>query len=86
MYTLMDILYQYAQEERMASLLNQTGSPFRPAWREAEAAQAALSEQLTGASAALFARYLDQREEAEYLERQALLRCGLSIGLELSRL
>lgn len=86
MYTLMDILYQYAQEERLASLLNQPGSPFRPAWREAEAAQAALSEQLTGASAALFARYLDQREEVEYLERLALLRCGLSIGLELSRL
>ena len=65
MPTLLDLLYQYAQEQRMGAALSAAGPDFRAACRLAEKARTEL--------------------EGLLVER-AMLRCGVSIGLELGRL
>ena len=85
MSTLIELLYQYAQEHRMAGALAAAGPDFRAACRLAERERTELETLLEGRAAGLFSRYLDHRAQAEEDERLALFRCGLSLGRELSR-
>ena len=85
MPTLIELLYQYAQEHRMAAALACAGPDFRAACRLAEQERTELETLLEGRAAGLFSRYLDHRAQADLDERLALFRCGLSLGRELSR-
>ena len=85
MSTLIELLYQYAQEHRMAGALAAAGPDFRAACRLAEQERAELEALLEGRAAELFSRCLDHQAQAEEDERLALFRCGLSLGRELSR-
>lgn len=86
MSTLIDLLYQYAQEHRMAGALAAAGPDFRTACRLAEQERTELETLLEGRAAGLFSRYLDHQARAEENERLALFQCGLSLGQELSKL
>lgn len=83
MSTLIDLLFQYAQEHRMAPLLAQAGPDFRTASRLAEGERRELEGLLEGRAAGLFSRYLDHQAQADLEERLALFRCGLTLGREL---
>ena len=90
MTTLIDLLYQYAQEHRMAAALSAAGPEFHTACRLAEQEQGELEGLLEGLlegrAAGLFSRYLDHRTQADLEEHLALFRCGLALGQELGRL
>lgn len=86
MTTLIDLLYQYAQEHRMAAALSAAGPEFHIACRLAEQEQRELEGLLEGRAAGLFSRYLDHRTQADLEEHLALFRCGLALGQELGRL
>ena len=86
MPTLLDLLYQYAQEQRMGAALSAAGPDFHAACRLAEKARTELEGLLEGREAQLLSSYLDHRDQAELEVERAMLRCGVSIGLELGRL
>lgn len=85
MSDLIDLLYQYVQEHRMAAALA-AGSDFPAASCLAEQEQTELEQLLEGNAAGLFSRYLEHQARAEEDERLALFRCGLALGQELARL
>ena len=85
MYDLIQVLYQYAQEQQMPAALAAEDPDSRCARSLAEGEQAELEGVLEGGAARLLSRYLDHRAQAEEDERLALFRCGLSLGRELSR-
>lgn len=86
MSDLIDLLYQYAQEHRMAGALATAGPDFHTACRLAEQERTELETLLEGRAAGLFSRYLDHQAQAEEDERLALFRCGLSLGRELTQI
>ena len=86
MSTLIDLLYQYAQEHRMAAALAAAGPDFPAACRLAEQERTELETLLEGRAAGLFSRYLDHQAQAEEDERLALFQCGLSLGRELAQI
>lgn len=86
MSDLIDLLYQYAQEHRMAGALATAGPDFHTACRLAEQERTELESLLEGRAAGLFSRYLDHQARAEEDERLALFQCGLSLGQELSKI
>ena len=86
MNTLLDALYTYAQEQRMGPLLAENEEDLHCLTELIDHDENFLRSSLQGPAAEAFSRYVDHSDEASYLRDQALLRCGLSIGLELSRL
>lgn len=86
MSDLIDLLYQYAQEHRMAGALAAAGPDFRTTSCLAEQERTELETLLEGRAAGLFSRYLDHQAQADLDQRLALFQCGLSLGRELTQI
>ena len=86
MKSLFQELYRYVQEERLYRTLVQAGPEARQLSRQAAREEELLEERLEGEERELFSRYLDHRAQADLQRELALLRCGVSIGLELAGL
>ena len=78
---LVELLYQYIEEHRIAKVL-----PRSPAARQASEEMERLEQLLEGEAARLFRQYLDHEAQAGLERDLALVRCGVSTGLELGRL
>lgn len=79
--TLMEAIYRYVEENRMPAAL-----PRSRAAIQAVTDQERLEEMLEGEAARLFQQYLDHEAQAGLERDLALVRCGVSAGLELGRL
>lgn len=86
MYDLIQVLYQYAQEQQMPAALAAEDPDSRRARSLAEGEQAELEGVLEGGAARLLSRYLDHQAQADLAHDRALFRCGLAMGLALERL
>ena len=79
--SIVEMLYQYIEEHQLTKVL-----PISPAARQASEEMERLEQLLEGEAARLFRQYLDHEAQAGLERDLALVRCGVSTGLELGRL
>ena len=80
--TIIEVLYQYIEENRLAYALPR----FPQSARKASAEMEQLEAMLKGEAAQLFQQYQDHETQARMERDLALVRCGVSTGMELGRL
>lgn len=86
MESLLEALHLYAQENRVMSCLGERREEYQRLNQLAGKDHAFLENALEGEAAAAFARYLSLSTDINMLEGMAMLRCGISIGLEIAKL
>lgn len=86
MTELLSYLYQFALEHRFESTLRRDQAAYEDSLRMCDRASQRLAEQLSPAQREEMEKLIDGREELQSLELEAMFRCALGLGLELSQL
>jgi hypothetical protein len=86
MNDLLDYLYMYAAEQQMLDAIQPFKQEYDEAFRACDRLLDQLKAKLGNKRWKMLDDFLSSQNEAQYLDRMALFRCGLGIGLRLARL